>query len=305
MNTPFSAIPNSPLDPQGITPGTVLPATQTRPMYWSIRRELWENRSIYIAPLVVAGVVLIGFLIATIGRAVVTVDPGQKVAVFAERNDFAAGAIMVTAFIVAVFYCLDALHGERRDRTILFWKSLPVSDFTTVLSKAAIPLVILPLLTFAIIVCTQLIMLMLSSAALLISGLSAAPSTPWPQATLVLLYHLVTVHVLWHAPIYAWLLLVSGWARRATFLWAVLPPIAIGIIEKIAFNTSYFASMLLHRLTGPEHSPLAAAGSAPAHPMMTFDPADFLSAPGLWIGLAFAAAFLAAAIRLRRYREAI
>ena len=92
MNTQSNAMPNSPLDPQRIAPATALPATQTRPMYWSIRRELWENRSIYIAPLVVAGVVLIGFLIATIGRALAMVDPAQKVAVLAERNDFAAAA---------------------------------------------------------------------------------------------------------------------------------------------------------------------------------------------------------------------
>lgn len=300
MNAQSSDIPKTPLGP-----ATMPSVTQTRPMYWSIRRELWENRSIYIAPLVAAGVVLIGFLIATIGRAMVIVDPAQKAAVLAERNDFAAGVIMATAFIVAIFYCLDALHGERRDRSILFWKSLPVSDLTTVLSKASIPLVILPLLTFAIIVCTQLIMLLLSSAALLMSGLSAAPSTPWPQTTLILLYHLLTVHVLWHAPIYAWLLLVSAWARRAVFLWAVLPLLAIGVIEKIVFNTSYFATMLLHRLTGPERLHLTAPGSVPADPMMTFDPGQFLSAPGLWIGLAVAAAFLAAAVWMRRYREPI
>jgi ABC-2 type transport system permease protein len=305
MNTQSNAVPDSQLGPQGITPATAPLVTRTRPLYWSIRRELWENRSIYIAPLVVAVVVLIGFLIATIGRAMATFDLAQKAAVLGERNDFAAGAIVATAFIVAVFYCLDALHGERRDRSVLFWKSLPVSDLTTVLSKASIPLVVLPLITFAIVVVTQLIMLLLSSAALLISGLSPAPLTPWPQTTLILLYHLLTVHVLWHAPIYAWLLLVSGWARRAVFLWAVLPLLAIGVIEKVAFNTSYFAAMLLHRLTGPERLHLAAPGSVPAHPMMTFDPGAFLSAPGLWIGLAFAAAFLAAAVRLRRYREAI
>ena len=111
--------------------------------------------------------------------------------------------------------------------------------------------------------------------------------------------------MLWHAPIYGWLLLVSGWARRAAFLWAVLPLLAIGVIEKIAFNTSYFATMLLQRLTGPGPLHVTAPGSVPAHPMMTFDPGEFLSTPGLWIGLAFAAAFLAAAVRLRRYREAI
>jgi ABC-2 type transport system permease protein len=300
MNTPSNAV--SPLDPQEIAPAAM---SATRPMYWSIRRELWENRSIYIAPLIVAGVFLLGFLVATIGRAVATVDPARKAAVLAEPNSFAAGVIMATAFVVGVFYCLDALHGERRDRSILFWKSLPVSDLTTVLSKASIPLVVLPLLTFAIIVAMQLIMLLLSTVVLLMSGLSAAPSTPWAQTTLVLLYHLLTVHALWHAPIYAWLLLVSGWARRAVFLWAVLPLLAIGIIEKIAFNTSHFAAMLLYRLTGPEASHVPAPGSVPTDLMMTFDPGEFLSTPGLWIGLAVAAAFLAAAVRLRRYREPI
>ena len=305
MNTPSNAVPQSSLNPRAVTPTTM---SETRPLYWSIRRELWENRSIYIAPLVVAGVVLLGFLIATIGRAVAMADPAQRAAVLVERNNFAAGVIMATAFIVGVFYCLDALHGERRDRSILFWKSLPVSDLTTVLSKASIPLVVLPLLTFAIIVVTQLIMLLLSTAVLLMSGLGVATLwTPLPlfQMSLVLLYHLVTVHVLWHAPIYAWLLLVSGWARRAVFLWAVLPVVAIQIVEKIAFNTSYIASILGHRLAGPEGFHFTAPGSAPVHPLMTFDPAKFLSTPGLWIGLAFAAAFLAAAVRLRRYQGPI
>jgi ABC-2 type transport system permease protein len=305
MNTPSNTLPQSPLDPQPVTPTAM---SETRPLYWSIRRELWENRSIYIAPLVVAGVVLLGFLIATIGRAVATADPARKAAVLAEHNSFAAGVIMATAFIVGVFYCLDALHGERRDRSILFWKSLPVSDLTTVLSKASIPLVVLPLLTFAIIIVMQLIMLLLSTAVLLMSGLSVATLwAPLPlfQMSLVLLYHLVTVHVLWHAPIYAWLLLVSGWARRAVFLWAVLPVIAIQIVEKIAFNTSYIAAMLGHRLAGPEGFHFTAPGSAPAHPLMTFDPGTFLSTPGLWIGLGVAAIFLAAAVRLRRYREPI
>ena len=230
-------------------------------------------------------------------------DPAQKVAALAGTNSFAAGLIMATASIVAVFYSLDALHGERRDRSILFWKSLPVSDLTTVLSKASIPLVVLPLLAFAIIVATQMIMATLSTVVLLGSGLSAAtPATQLPllQSSLMLLYHLLTVHALWHAPIFAWLLLVSGWARRATFLWAVLPPLAIGVVEKIAFNTSHFAAMLGYRFAGPESFHFTEPG-----PLMTPDPGKFLSTPGLWIGLAVAAIFLAAAVRLRRYREPI
>src|SRR3989441_4849105 len=310
MNTQANAMHESPLDSQVIAPAVI---SVTRRMYWSVRRELWESRSIYIAPLAVAAVILFGFLISTIGlphkmRALSALDPMQQHELIEQPYSFAALLIMGTTFIVGVFYCLDALHGERRDRSILFWKSLPVSDLTTVLSKATIPLVVLPLLTFAIIVVMQLIMLLLSTAVLLMSGLSVA--TLWAplrlfQMSLLLLYHLVTVHVLWHAPIYAWLLLVSGWARRAVFLWAVLPAIAIQIVAKIAFNTSYIAAILGHRLAGPEGFHFTAPGSAAVHPLMTFDPAKFLSTPGLWIGLAFAAAFLAGAVRLRRYREPI
>jgi ABC-2 type transport system permease protein len=310
MNTQSNATHESPLDSQGAARAVV---SETRPMYWSVRRELWENRSIYIAPLVAAAVILFGFLISSIGlphkmRALSALDPSRQHKAVVMPYDYAAGLIMMTALIVAVFYCLDALHGERRDRSILFWKSLPVSDLTTVLSKASIPLVVLPLFAFAITVATQFIMLLLSTAVLLASGLSVA--TLWTQLSLfqmslMLLYHLVTVHALWHAPIYGWLLLVSGWARRAAFLWAVLPPLAICAVEKIAFNTTYFAAMLGYRFTGGGAEAIIAPGSFPMDPMTHLTPGKFVTSPGLWIGLGVAAAFLAAAVRVRRYRGPI
>ncbi len=228
----------------------------TRPLYWSVRRELWENRSIYIAPLIAAGVVLFGFTITAFSlprlrRNALALEPIRMRAAIEAPYDIAAMMIMFTAFIVGVFYCLDALHGERRDRSILFWKSLPVSDLTAVLSKAIVPLVILPLLTFAIVIATQFTMLLISTVALLPSGLAGTTwrILPYFQMSVILLYGLVTL-VLWQAPLFGWLLLVSGWARRATFLWAVLPWLAICAIEKIAFNTSFFAAMLGRRVTG-------------------------------------------------------
>jgi ABC-2 type transport system permease protein len=311
VNTPSNTVPESPAHSQAIAPAA-MPAT--RPMYWSVRRELWENRSVYIAPLAVAVLVLLGFLISAINlphsmRAVLALDPALQRAAIEKPYDIAAMLTVLTAFIVGVFYCLDALHGERRDRSILFWKSLPVSDLTTVLSKASIPLVVLPLLVFAIIVATQLIMLLVATVVLLGNGVSAATlwsQLPLFQMSLALLYGL-TVITLWHAPIYGWLLLVSGWARRTTFLWAVLPPLALCVVEKIAFNTSYFASMLKYRLIGwfTQAFVFQAHGSVPADPLTQLTPGNFLSTPGLWIGLAFAAVFLAAAARLRRYREPI
>ena len=311
MNTPSNAMSESPRESQVMAPADI---PVTRRMYWSVRRELWEYRSIYIAPLAVAGVFLFGFLINLIIlrrhmlHGVWTLDPAQQHRALDMPYELAAGLIMGTAFIVGIFYSLDALYGERRDRSILFWKSLPVSDLTIVLSKVTIPLLILPLLSFAIAVVTQFAMLLLSTAVLLGGGLSVG--TLWARASfihmsLMLLYHILTVHGLWYAPLYGWLLLVSAWAPRAPFMWAFLPPFVIWGVEKIAFNTSYFLAMLQYRLTGPAPSTAAAQGGTVMDMLSALTLAQFLSTPGLWVGLVVAAIFLAAAVRLRRNQEPI
>jgi ABC-2 type transport system permease protein len=310
MSIPSNAAPQASADPPLVAP-VPAPTSATRPMYWSIRRELWENRSIVIAPLVVAGLYLFGFLIS-LGhlperrRAVLLLDPIQQRIAIEQPYDIAAVIIIVTAFIVGFFYCLDALHGERRDRSILFWKSLPVSDLTTVLSKAAIPLADLPLIVFAIVVSLQLIMLLVSTAVLVANGVSPATwdQLPLLQSFLILLYGLVAL-ALWHAPVYGWLLLVSAWARRATFLWAVLSPLALCMVEKMAFDTSYLASILKNRMLGFASDAFSFSAHGTLDSLVQITPMKFLSAPGLWIGLAVAAGFLVAAVRLRRYREAI
>ena len=287
--------------------------SETRPMLWSMRRELWENRSIIIAPAVVASVVLFGFAVSTIGlphrrRAVMAIAAPQQRAAIEVSYDMAAFMLIVTAFIVGFFYCLDALYGERRDRSILFWKSLPVSDLTTVLSKAAIPIVVLPLFIFAVIVVTQILIFAITAAVLAASGLSIA--NPWApplfHLALALLYCLM-VMALWHAPVYGWLLMISGWAKRATFLWAVVPPATIAIFERVAFGTHYFSKLIEYRLVGwfMRAVIMQPKGTVAADPLTTLTPGRFLAAPGLWIGLAFAAVFLAIAVRLRRERDPI
>jgi ABC-2 type transport system permease protein len=309
MNTESSTVPES----LGQA-GAPAPISKTRPFFWSVRRELWENRSIYLAPLIAAGVVLFGFGITAFGLTrlrlnALALESTRQRAAIEMPYDAAAMMIMFTVFIVGIFYCLDALHGERRDRSILFWKSLPVSDLTSVLAKAIVPLAILPLLTFVIVLATQFIMLLLSTVVLLPSGLAGTTwqLLPWPRLLLILFYGLVT-SALWEAPLFAWLLLVSSWAKRATFLWAVLPWLAISAIEKLAFDTTFFIRMLVSRLTGGFEQGFVVVKypkgtHAPVVDRLTeLDPLKFLSSPGLWIGLLFAAAFLAAAVRLRRSR---
>jgi ABC-2 type transport system permease protein len=305
MNTQANAMNESAIQSQGTEPAAV---SALQVMYWSIRREIWENRALYIAPLAAAAVFLFGFAInlAIMRRSgSPLLSPAQQQDLLMERYEFSASLIMGIAFLVGIFYSLDALYGERRDRSILFWKSLPVSDLTTVLSKLAIPILGLPLLSFAITIATQFIMLVMTSVVLLGSGVNIAAL--WIQVSflhfsLVLLYHVLTVHGLYYAPIYGWLLMVSAWAPRAPFIWAFLPPFVICGVEKIAFNKTHFCTLLGERLTGPGAT---MADNDHAMDFSTLIPHHFFSEPGLWIGLAIAAIFLAVAVRLRRYRGPI
>lgn len=310
MNTQANALPESLGSARAA--GDVL--RSTRPFYWSVRRELWENRWIYVAPLAVAAVFLLGHVI-TLGRlpqqvrAVSALDSTQYRDAIARHYDVSAGAMMLMAIVISVFYCMDALYGERRDRSILFWKSMPVSDVTTVLAKATIPIVVVPLIATAVAVCLQAVMLVVSSFVLLASGLSVArfwselsPLQMWA----LLLYHIMTAHALWPAPVYAWLILVSGWARRAVLLWAALPVVAISVFELVLFRSSSFASLIGARLIGSAH---AAATNGPnlipTGPMTHITPLHLLMTAGFWGGILVTAIFLTAAVRLRRYRGPI
>jgi ABC-2 type transport system permease protein len=315
MNNQSNAVPNQPFEPQALAPAA---ASEIRPAYWSVRRELWENRSVYVAPLAAGAVYLLGYLIGLIWlprsvRALSVLDAAHQRIKLAELYAHAGMLIMAIAFVTGIFYSLDSLYSERRDRSILFWKSLPVSDLTTVLSKASIPLLIMPALVLAIAISLQLIMWLLSSAVLQLSGVGAAAlwnRLPLFEMEFVLLYGVIVI-TLWHAPIYCWMMLVSSSARRATFLWAVLPPAAIAVFEWIAFRTSYIGSLLRDRLFGFAEAAFDLKDKngveIDAHliPLTQLAPGRFFSSPGLWLGLVVAAIFLVAAIRLRRYQGPI
>jgi ABC-2 type transport system permease protein len=280
-----------------------------RRFYWSVRRELWENRSLYLAPLGVAVLILVASLIGAIHLPATlrdgSLDPAKQHELIEQPYVFAALLLMFTTLVVGIFYCVDALQGERRDRSILFWKSLPVSDLTTVLAKTSIPLIVLPLITWVITVVTQAIMLLLGSARLL--GSDAGIADLWTHISLlpmsgILLYHLVFGHGLWWAPLWGWLLMVSAWARRAALLWATLPLLAIGMLERIAFNTSHFAALLQYRFAGDPAGSPASVNPMSMEGMTLATPGQFLTSAGLWTGLAALALFLAAATRLRHSR---
>ncbi|MDP8915632.1 MAG: ABC transporter permease, partial [Pseudomonadota bacterium] len=216
---------------------------------------------------------------------------------------------VVFSLLVGVLYSAGALYGERRDRSILFWKSLPVSDLTAVLAKAAVPLVVLPLIVFAVAVAATSLMIILQTLVWLADGFD--PRELWarvdlPSLWLFLLYGLPFM-ALWYAPIYAWLLLVSGWAERWPVLWAAAPFVAVLIVEHLLLHQTPAHWLLERRLGGGVLQPYTVdgAGAVWIERLSELEPARLYSLPGLWIGLIIAAALLAAAVRLRRSRGPI
>jgi ABC-2 type transport system permease protein len=283
-----------------------------RPFVWSVRREVWEHPSIVVGPLAVACVALFGFLVSAFTlarrmRAVELAEETRQRAAVTMPYGWSAGLILATVFVVAFFYCLDALHGERRDRSLLFWKSLPVSDATAVLAKASIPLAVLPLLALAVTVGTHVSLRVVNALALLPSrhGLHLlAKNLHLFQMWIAIAWALLAA-ALWHAPLYAWLLFVSGWARRAVFLWAIAPFAAIGIFERIAFRASPSVRFLKYLVAGWYARAFVPMDAPCPTPLEAITPFRFLAWPGVWIGLAVAGGLLAATVSLRRSREPI
>ncbi len=316
MTPQTTVAPAAPLEPRDEVTRT---QAATRPFYWSVRREIWENRSITVAPLVVAIFVLLGSLVSLVAashgfRALA--DDGASAsrslaAQVAKPLRMAPAPIMLATFLVGLFYSLDALYGERRERSLLFWKSMPVSDRTTVLAKFAIPMVALP--SIALLLSWIVFAILVAAASAVLTAKGVGPGAlrdelHLVEQPLIMAYGLVA-HALWFAPIYAFLLLVSAWARRLPLLWAALPLFVTALVEHLAFRTDYFAALLKYRVVGAMSTAFGTAsqagGDGEVDRLGQLTPATFLATPGLWLGLAAAAAFLVAAARLRRDREPI
>ena len=289
------------------------PAHPVRPFYWSVRRELWENRAVFVAPFVVASLMVASLLFSLRGlpQAVLaaadaaTKDPAVKMARFmvAMPFDGGAAAVIVTSVVVAVFYALGSLNGERRDRSILFWKSLPVSDRTAVVAKATVALVVQPLIAVALIVVAHLIMMALAAAVLSANGVD--PVLLWnrlhPLTMWLMLPYGLFFNVLWWAPIVGWLMLVSAWARRTPILWALAPPLGLSLFELLTLHTHRLWSFLMYRLDdGLRIFSVGGRGKAPIQTLSQADPMPMLVNPDLWLGLLAAGGLFAGCVWLRR-----
>jgi ABC-2 type transport system permease protein len=220
--------------------------------------------------------------------------------------------------VIIFFYAIDSLYADRRDRSVLFWKSLPLSDAETVLSKFAVAAVVIPLVGLAATVVTQFVMAAGGSAKLALAG--EAAGFAWEPRALfggigIAIVWCVTA-ILWYAPVVGYLMLASAWAPRAPFLWAVLPPVALWIIEAVVMRSEHvgdfiterlFVLPFLLRLHGGEPGHVEPPEDQELEHLLSIDLyglfAEFYRTPELWLGVVAAALLVAAAIWVRRYRD--
>jgi ABC-2 type transport system permease protein len=284
-----------------------------------IRREFWEHRALWMTPLVVAAL----FILVCFVPGAIHLDGVQATPRAGSNNVFIGiqllfvGLLEALTAIVVFFYLSDCLYADRKDRSILFWKSLPVSDSATVLSKLLVAILVVPLGIYVLAVITNLLAFGILTA-LFRSHPVFGPfiqwnTGAWLRLNLVLLVNTLVL-ALWFAPVAAYQLLVSAWAKGSVFVWTILPPLIVIFGERLIFGTWNVASLLVVRLGGgllssfgrsagrvAENSASATFGTDGL--FQRIDAFALLATPGMWIGVAVAVLLVFAAIRIRRYRD--
>ena len=296
-----------------------------------LQRELWEHKSVLVVPIVVALITLLTSWTSqvTIGE-LEHLDIGIISAGNMPENVRAAAlsftmiglsvSFIIAMWILTIFYTLDALYAERKDRSILFWRSIPVTDSETVISKLLTAMITIPLVTFAVIIVTQLLVLLSLTVQVDFRGGSpwhmiwqAAPFADTWAATIVLLLALP----LWLSPFIGWFLFVSAFTKRSPLLVAAMPIVLLPMFERLFFDSTLLAEAFFVRsiqfplFTGvdnmdlifQEGEDLAALAEAELSVFGLLDVGNFLASPQLWIGVVVCGLFTAAAIYVRRYRD--
>jgi len=254
-----------------------------------IRREIWEHRSLYITPAVVALVMILTLLTAFVFASGYQeiVDIGimgaQNLAGDTERRAALLAVLigntvpfLIAGGILTVFYSLDSLYAERKNKSILFWRSLPITDAETVVSKLLTTALAIPLIAFAVIVITHLIVLLIIS----VFGL----------------------------------LFVSAWTKRSPLLMAFLPLVLVPTLEYWVFRTHLIAGAMQTRFDklplfkgiDPElfFDEEQFVANADAISLLAYiDVGKFLTSPHMWAGVIVCGLFITAAIYVRRYRD--
>ncbi|MFP7721637.1 hypothetical protein [Lysobacter sp. A3-1-A15] len=338
-------------------PRAVAPATHpTHKFQLLLKREYWEHKGGFLwAPLVAGGISLLLTLMAIVlgliaarraiadgdmeidGIQVNGLDIGQltqrmsaeDMAEMAQGLDLtlllsSSWPFIVLAFVV-FFYCLGALYDERKDRSVLFWKSLPLSDTQTVLSKVVSAAVVAPLIAVGAAIATMFVFMLMISAVVMLHGGNPMELIWGPANPLTIVGgHLawIPVYALWALPTIGWLLLCSAWARSKPFLWAIMVPLFAGIfvswfdlMELFNLDSSWFWANAVGRLllgTFPAIDMAYRSGFGEnggegleniTRELSAASQLQTLAMPELWIGALVGAAMIFGAIRLRRWRD--
>jgi len=291
---------------------------------WLIRREIWEHKAIWVVPAIVLVCLLLAFMTGNVHLGPIgTMNAATPFGALPLEKQtklllLVYGGLALVVFmvlgIVGFFYSLDSLYADRRDRSVLFWKSLPLSDAETVLSKFAVAVVVIPLIATLGALLAQLMVAAGGAAMLELAG--ASGRIMWqPEALLggmaVAVLWCITA-VLWYSPVVAYLMLASAWAPKGPFLWAVLPPVAISVFESVVLGSKYAGTFFVYRLAGLyrllDTGERSVSGDAETKIHLSDidllgSLRDFYGSADLWLGVVAAGLLLAATVWVRRYRD--
>lgn len=318
---------------------------------WLVKREYWEHKGgFFWTPIWVSGVMLLltvlGILTTELfaSRTSVKINGGIPWELISQRMSegsfiqagvgldvayFALSALLcVVLFFVLFFYLLGALYDDRRDRSVLFWKSLPVSDTSTVLSKVAAAVLLAPLIALVISTIAYIALLVIVGIWALLHGINPLPAIAASHTTGLFwrMLLIIPVDAMIALPTAGWLLFWSAYARSKPFLWAVLVPLFayianawIGLMGLPHLDKDFMLKEIIARLLfgvmpgwwledGNGGRQLFRgsmnAGDNPNIVSM-LDPGKvygILATPEIWIGAAVGVGLIAASIWLRRRR---
>ncbi|MEO8384761.1 MAG: hypothetical protein ABI583_05945 [Betaproteobacteria bacterium] len=313
---------------------------------WLLKREFWEHKGGFFWAPIVIGAIIVSITAVSLVFAVTglrggmeingvpvsnlaqIVAPDQKAKFASLLFSMYKGLLVpftVTLAACIFFFCAGALYDERKDRSVLFWKSLPVSDSATVLSKVAIAIGIAPLIALVIGTITAILAELLTMIAAAIAGVNIfgeVLSDPNTYLVPLQMLAMLPIYALWALPTIGWVLMISSWARAKPFLWAIGVPLMAGFLVswagkmfRIEGDLGWFWQNIIGRMLTsvvPGSWLIQQGHSLPTEETLRASSAvgemlaqslQLLAAPNIWIGAIAGSAMIYAAIRLRRWRD--
>ena len=157
--------------------------------------------------------------------------------------------ILLTVGFGVLAYSLSTFADERKDRSLIFWRSLPVSDLTTVLSKVFIVTLIVPLIVIPYIILLQLVAM---TSASIFFATNDIVSFGWLWGSYIItdwfrIIFSLWAQALWSLPLFLWLMLAGTYAARP-IAGAIVPPVILIVLEGVIFKTNLVLEFIENRI---------------------------------------------------------